>query len=153
MSSNKPYIVRAFYEWISDNQLTPYIQVDVNVPGVSVPMAYVNNGQIVLNIAMSAVGSISMTGDEIVFSARFGGKLEHMHVPFGAIAAIYAKENGAGTALAIELPAETEPNTPPKPMKPSLASVDNVQHEQTNDTDNTGNTTAKKGKPSLTVIK
>lgn len=102
MTSSKPYIVRAFYEWISDNQLTPYIAVDVNVYGVLVPMAYVNDGQITLNIASSAVGSISMVGEQIEFSARFGGKLEHLVVPYGAISAIYAKENGAGTSLAIE---------------------------------------------------
>jgi stringent starvation protein B len=110
MTSQKPYIVRAFYEWISDNQLTPYIQVDTSVFGVSVPMAFVKDGQIVLNISMAAVGSISMAGDEIVFSARFGGKLEHITVPYGAISAIFAKENGAGTSLPIEHPAE-EANT------------------------------------------
>ena len=55
MTSNKPYIIRAFYQWISDNQLTPYIAVDVNVYGVIVPMAYVTDGQIVLNVSMSAV--------------------------------------------------------------------------------------------------
>ncbi len=104
MTSTKPYIVRAFYDWISDNQLTPYIVVDVSVYGVMVPMAFVNDGQIILNISSSAIGSISMVGEQIEFSARFGGKLEHLVVPYGAIAAIYAKENGAGTTLAIEHP-------------------------------------------------
>ncbi|GAA6203851.1 MULTISPECIES: ClpXP protease specificity-enhancing factor [Thalassotalea] len=115
MTSSKPYIVRAFYDWISDNQLTPYIVVDVNVYGVLVPMSYVNDGQITLNISSSAVGAISMAGEQIAFSARFGGKLENIVVPFGAVAAIFAKENGAGTTLAIEhpeveeLPEETTP--------------------------------------------
>ena len=93
MSSNKPYLVGAFYDWISDNDLTPYIAVDVSVHGVLVPMAYAKDGQIVLNIAASAVGSIALGEHAIEFSARFGGKLEHMTVPYGAIAAIYAKEN------------------------------------------------------------
>lgn len=106
MTSSKPYIVRAFYDWICDNDLTPYIAVDVNVYGVLVPMAFVNDGQIILNIAPGAVGSISLEGDCIEFTARFGGKLEHLTVPFGAISAIYAKENGAGTSLAIEHPEE-----------------------------------------------
>lgn len=104
MSSNKPYLVRAFYNWISDNDLTPYIVVDVSVYGVLVPMSYVNDGQIVLNVAASAVGTIALGVEAIEFSARFGGKLEHITVPYGAIAAIYAKENGAGTSLAIEHP-------------------------------------------------
>ena len=80
MSSNKPYIVRAFYDWISDNDLTPYIAVDVNVYGVLVPTAYVADGQIVLNIASSAVGTIALGSQAIEFSARFGGKLEHITV-------------------------------------------------------------------------
>ena len=89
MTSNKPYIVKAFYDWISDNGLTPYIVVDVSVYGVMVPMSYVNDGQIVLNVSASAVGSIAMGELSIELSARFGGKLEHMSVPYGAVAAIY----------------------------------------------------------------
>jgi stringent starvation protein B len=106
MSSNKPYLVRAFYDWISDNDLTPYIVVDVSVYGVLVPVNYVNDGQIVLNIASSAVGTIALGVEAIEFSARFGGKLEHICVPYGAVSAIYAKENGAGTSLPIEHPSE-----------------------------------------------
>ena len=108
MTSNKPYIVKAFYDWISDNGLTPYIVVDANVYGVLVPMAYVNDGQIVLNVSTSAVGSIALGDASVELSARFGGKLEHISVPYGAIAAIYAKENGAGTSLAIEHPEPEE---------------------------------------------
>ena len=102
MSSNKPYLVKAFYNWISDNDLTPYISVDVSVYGVLVPMSYVNDGKIVLNVAASAVGTIALGVEAIEFSARFGGKLEHITVPYGAVEAIYAKENGAGTSLPIE---------------------------------------------------
>ncbi|MDX2370441.1 MAG: ClpXP protease specificity-enhancing factor [Colwellia sp.] len=126
MSSNKPYLVRAFYDWISDNDLTPYIVVDVSVYGVLVPMTYVNDGQIVLNVAASAVGTIALGVDAIEFSARFGGKLEHITVPYGAIATIYAKENGAGTSLPIEHPTEqsisVKDDTESKP-KASLSSV------------------------------
>jgi stringent starvation protein B len=126
MSSNKPYIVRAFYDWISDNDLTPYIVVDVTVYGVLVPMSYVSDNQIVLNVAASAVGTIALGVDTIEFSARFGGKLEHISVPYGAIATIYAKENGAGTSLPIEHLAEenieAKEDTEVKP-KASLSSV------------------------------
>ena len=119
MSSNKPYIVRAFYNWISDNQLTPYIVVDVNVHGVLVPMSYVNDGQIILNLSTAAVGTIGLGTQSIDFSARFGGKLEHISVPYGAIGAIYAKENGAGTSLTIEHPSEEELSA----ESPALSSV------------------------------
>ena len=119
MTSNKPYIVGAFYDWISDNDLTPYIVVDVSVYGVMVPMSFVNDGQIVLNISSSAVGSIVMGETAIEFSARFGGKLEHLVVPYGAIGAIYAKENGAGTSLPIEHPEVAEEDE--APVKPALS--------------------------------
>jgi stringent starvation protein B len=151
MTSNKPYIVRAFYQWISDNQLTPYIAVDVNVYGVLVPLAYVTDGQIVLNVSMGAVGSISLADDAIELSARFGGKLEHIVVPYGAIAAIYAKENGAGTSLAIEHPEpdESEELT----VKPaSLTSVE-LKSSNVKKTKSSTEKSKVKGKPSLTVIK
>lgn len=155
MSSNKPYLVWAFYDWISDNDLTPYIVVDVSVYGVLVPMSYVNDGQIVLNIASSAVGSIALGADAIEFSARFGGKLEHMTVPYGAISAIYAKENGAGTSFAIEHPSDDDietsenRNTNAKPEskpKPNLTSVSSG--DKTSKPKKSG-----KGKASLKVIK
>ncbi len=132
MSSNKPYLVKAFYDWISDNDLTPYIVVDINVYGVLVPMSYVADGQIVLNIASSAVGTIVLGSDVIELSARFGGKLEHITVPYGAVAAIYAKENGAGTSLPIEHPSDEDiealddaqqKDKPHRKPKPSLSSV------------------------------
>ena len=151
MTSNKPYIVKAFYEWLSDNDLTPYISVDVSVYGVLVPLAYVNDGQIVLNISSSALGTISMGSDSIEFSARFGGKLEHISVPYGAISAIYAKENGAGTSLEIEHQKEDvtiveEPNSPLSSVS-SIFSSDKVK-------DSAKATSKKgKGKPTLTVIK
>ncbi len=154
MSSNKPYIVGAYYDWISDNDLTPYIVVDVSVYGVLVPMAYVNDGQIVLNIASSAIGSIAMGADAIEFSARFGGKLEHMTVPYGSIAAIYAKENGAGTSLPIEHPSDDDfsvkedvvSSTKSSKPKPSLSSVSSVDKT-------TKPKKSAKGKASLKVIK
>jgi stringent starvation protein B len=149
MSSNKPYLVRAFYDWISDNDLTPYIVVDINVYGVLVPMSYVNDGQIVLNIASSAVGTIALGTEAIEFSARFGGKLENITVPYGAIGAIYAKENGAGTSLPIEHPTEddvvTEEKSEAKP-KPSLSSVSST--DKSSEPKKTS-----KGKASLKVIK
>lgn len=145
MTSNKPYLIGAFYDWISDNDLTPYIVVDVSVYGVEVPMAYVNDGQIVLNISSSAIGSIVMGETAIEFSARFGGKLEHLVAPYGAIAAIYAKENGAGTSLPIEHPEIDE-----TPVKSSLGVVESEKNE---DSDKQSSDKPAKGRPSLKVIK
>ena len=160
MTSNKPYIVGAFYDWISDNELTPYIVVDVSVYGVEVPMSFVSDGQIVLNISASAVGSIVMGETAIEFTARFSGKLERLVVPYGAIGAIYAKENGAGTSLPIEHPEiddEQETTPEPKTAKPTLKGI--VSSEATasvsSDDDAPKDSTSKpaKGRPSLKVIK
>jgi len=151
MSSNKPYLVKAFYEWISDNDLTPYIMVDVNVYGVLVPMSYVADGQIVLNIAGSAIGTIALGDKAIEFSARFGGKLEHITVPYGAIGAIYAKENGAGTSLPIEHPPEDDNqivDAIPERPKSTLSSVASTGSE----TDKS-NKPKGKSKASLKIIK
>ncbi len=154
MTSNKPYIVRAFYQWIADNDLTPYIVVDTTVFGVIVPISYINNDQIVLNISSASVGAISLVGNEIELSARFGGKLEHLVVPFGAIAAIYAKENGAGTSLPIE-----HAETGSAEIKPKLAPTGSKAPVLTQLDSQTKSTTAKlkpqksKSRASLKVIK
>ena len=151
MTSSKPYIVRAFYDWISDNQLTPYIVVDVNVYGVLVPMSYVNDGQITLNISSSAIGAISMAGEQIEFSARFGGKLENIAVPFGAVAAIYAKENGAGTSLAIEHPdveEEVEEST-----SATLTTVTSDKATSDDDSEKAKPKSVSKGRASLKIVK
>ena len=81
MTSNKPYLLRALYEWISDNHMTPYIQVDTRVQGVSVPSAYVQDHQIVLNITMNSVKDLVIGNDLIEFHARFGGQSEFIVIP------------------------------------------------------------------------
>ena len=158
MTSNKPYLVGAFYDWISDNELTPHIVVDVSVYGVLVPMAYVNDGQITLNIASSASGDFLMGEQAIEFSARFGGKLEHMTVPYGAIAAIYAKENGAGTSLPIEHPTEIKAIDEVEPAKlvksTKLTSVTSVSSANKKSEQERVKASGKnKSKASLKVIK
>lgn len=73
LTPRRPYLLRAFYEWLLDNQLTPHLVVDVTLPGVQVPMEYARDGQIVLNIAPRAVGNLELANDEVRFNARFGG--------------------------------------------------------------------------------
>lgn len=113
MSSSRPYLLRAIYEWIVDNQCTPHILVDTRAPGVEVPQQYVNkDGQIVLNIAPSAVAHLHMGQDDVVFNARFGGIPTDVRVPIHAILGVYARENGQGMLFEPEAPPEPEPAGP-----------------------------------------
>ncbi|GLP95806.1 stringent starvation protein B [Paraferrimonas sedimenticola] len=102
LSPNRPYLLRAYYEWLSDNELTPHIVVDATVAGTQVPQQYVKDGQIVLNILSSAVVGLQMGNDEVRFNARFGGKPHQVVLPMASIIAIYARENGAGTVFDAE---------------------------------------------------
>lgn len=97
MTPRRPYLLRAFYDWLVDNQLTPHLVVDVSIPGISVPMEFARDGQIILNIAPHAVGNFELGNDEVRFSARFAGIPRQVQVPMAAVMAIYARENGAGT--------------------------------------------------------
>ena len=102
MTSHRPYLLRALYEWIADNGLTPHLLVDATRPHVQVPMHAVNDGRIVLNVAQRAVAALEMGNDVIRFSARFGGVSHAVSVPVSAVLAIYARENGQGMALPTE---------------------------------------------------
>ncbi|MEW5288664.1 ClpXP protease specificity-enhancing factor [Erwinia papayae] len=97
LTARRPYLLRALYDWLLDNQLTPHLVVDINLPGVMVPLEYARDGQIVLNIAPRAVGDLQLGNDEVTFNARFGGVPRQVTVPLAAVMAIYARENGAGT--------------------------------------------------------
>ena len=96
MTSNKPYFIRAIYDWIVDNNLTPHILVNADYPGVQVPLEHVNNGRIVLNISPEACRGLHLDNDRIVFTARFSGVTVQVFVVPAAVFAIYAKENGRG---------------------------------------------------------
>ncbi len=96
MTSSRPYLIRALYEWIVDNGLTPYILVDAEREGLNAPTEYADNGKLVLNIAPRAVRELNVGNDAITFSARFGGVARDVYVPVQAVMAIYARENGQG---------------------------------------------------------
>ncbi|WP_407069803.1 ClpXP protease specificity-enhancing factor [Luteibacter sahnii] len=96
MTSNRPYLLRAIYDWISDNGLTPYVLVDAAQPGVKVPPHVIKNGQVVLNLAMRAVANLDLGNDRIAFQARFSGVSQSIVIPLGAVLALYAQENGQG---------------------------------------------------------
>ncbi|MGO2243474.1 MAG: ClpXP protease specificity-enhancing factor [Halomonas sp.] len=102
MKSSRPYLARALYEWLLDNELTPYLVVDATQPGVEVPRQLVQNGQIVLNVAPTAVRDFFMENEAISFNARFGGQPMQVMIPTPALIAIYARENGAGMVFGHE---------------------------------------------------
>lgn len=108
MTSNKPYLIRAFYDWIVDNELTPFILVDAEYPGVQVPTEHIVQGRIILNISPAATRGLLLENDRIVFTARFSGKTEQLFVFPNAVLEIYAQENGRGIAFAAE-DEETDP--------------------------------------------
>lgn len=95
-SPKRPYLLRAYYDWLIDNSFTPYLVVDADYYGVVVPQEYVKDGQIVLNISAGAVGNLSLNNQAIEFNARFRGIPRDIYIPMGAALAIYARENGDG---------------------------------------------------------
>ena len=96
MTSSRPYLLRAIYEWIVDNNMTPYLLVDANAEAVQVPTEHVKNGKIILNVSPSAVMDLDLGADSVGFNARFSGKPMFVNVPMKAVLAIYSKENGRG---------------------------------------------------------
>lgn len=118
MTSNKPYFIRALYDWIVDNELTPYLLVDAEFPDVEVPQEHVSGGRIVLNISPQACRGLHLENDRIVFSARFSGQVTQIFVNPTAVLAIYAKENGRGMEFG-----EEYDDLPTLPPTPSTANV------------------------------
>ena len=96
LTPTRPYMVRAIFEWLEDNNLTPHIMVDTTQPNVTVPVEYVQDGRIVLNIASRARGNLVINNDFINFHARFGGVSQELWVPMQAVMGIYARENSQG---------------------------------------------------------
>ena len=110
MSSSRPYIVRALYEWILDNDCTPYVLVNAEEAGVDVPRQYIKDGQIVLNISPAAVVDLVVDNDSMHFNGRFGGVPVDVFVPMTAVIGIYARENGQGMVF------DSEDNPLPAPQ-------------------------------------
>ena len=102
MTPNRPYLLRALYEWIRENRMTPHILVDAAVEGVDVPEQAVQKGKVILNIDHAAVHDLDMANEWLSFNARFSGRRYEVKVPLEAVLAIYAKENGQGMMFAQE---------------------------------------------------
>jgi stringent starvation protein B len=116
MTSNRPYLLRAMYDWISDNGLTPYILVDAAAPGVQVPQSAIKDGRVVLNVAARAVSHLDLGKDHVRFNARFSGVSQVVEVPMASLLAIYAHENGQGMMF----PAENQPAPTPGPTADAM---------------------------------
>jgi stringent starvation protein B len=160
MLSSRPYLARGLYQWLLDNDHTPYIVVDAEQAGVTVPRQFVQNGQIVLNVGPSAVRELRIENAAITFHARFGGQPMQVVVPMPALVAIYARENGVGMVFGHEpaMPAphveEAQEGAPEVADRdrPELTSVesgsDAAESEVSGD-----ETPPPRGRPSLRVIK
>jgi stringent starvation protein B len=131
MSSSRPYLIRSLYEWILDNDCTPYLLVNALGDDVQVPRGHVKDGQIILNISPTAVQSLDIENDALQFKGRFAGIPFQVFVPIEAVLGIYAKENGQGMFFESE---SSEPQ-PPAPDESSSGQR------------------ARSGKPSLRVVK
>ncbi len=138
-TSTRPYLIRALYEWCTDNALTPYVAVAVN-ERVQVPLEFVKDGEIVLNISFNATTSLKLGNDYLEFKARFGGVAREIVVPIDQISGIYARENGQGMAFPINASKAAKPPTsvgtgteskqpapPPEARSATLVSVESTK--------------------------
>ena len=126
MTPNLPYLLRALYEWIGDNDMTPHILVDAGFPGVEVPEQAVQKGKVILNIDPAAVRELNLGNEWLTFSARFSGRSSIVAVPVEAVLAIYAKENGQGMMFAREDGPDSPDgpgDDPDSPKRPHLTVV------------------------------
>lgn len=158
MTPRRPYLLRAHYEWLLDNDMTPHLVVDVNVPNINVPMEFARDGQIVLNVAPRAVGNFEITDDEVRFNARFGGVPRQVYVPMAAIIAIYARENGAGMMFEPEAAYEEQLSGELEVVEDKPSEGITLVHESEPTSESSSSSDDEpppppKGRPSLRVIK
>ena len=145
-TSTKPYMLRAIHEWCVDNSLTPHLLVVVDSQ-TRVPMGYVKEGEIVLNLNYTATKDLHIDNEQITFSARFGGVSQNLNVPIGAVKGIFARENGQGMFFEVEasLPAKESPKT----LKDiSITSLESPSTQASGEIK-----AIKSKKPTLTIVK
>ncbi len=153
LTSTKPYLVRALYEWILDNALTPHLLVDAQYPGTQVPPEFVQDGQIVLNLAPTAVRNLVIGNDWIHFGARFGGVARELSVPSESVLGIFARENHQGMVF-------PQPEYPREVPAPDDSAPGGERKAKFRDASGAGKTPGKqrakdkpKGGPNLKVVK
>lgn len=137
MKSSRPYLIRALYEWIVDNDCTPHLLVNAEFSGVQVPNGFASDGQIVLNISPTAVRHLHMDNEAVSFEGRFAGVAQSLYIPVAAVLAIYARENGQGMVFDAE---------------PSMLGGDEIDDPDDQGPPN-GEPPRPSGRPSLKVVK
>lgn len=128
MTPSKPYLIRGLYEWLLDNDVTPYVLVDTSSEAVEIPKGIASDGKVVLNLSPGAIQNLEMTNEYLSFSARFSGVAQNVYCPILSVLAIYAKENGEGMMFAEdnqpeEPTADDKPATDKKSKRPGLKVV------------------------------
>jgi stringent starvation protein B len=151
-SSTRPYLLRAMHEWCTDSGLTPYVAVFVDET-VQVPMEYVKNGEIVLNVRYDATAGMTLGNEFIEFKARFGGVPREIIIPINRVMAIYARENGQGMSFPMNTASDAVA-VPKKsvPVRPALSAVETPHAEVASD-DEPPTPTSPSGRPTLTRVK
>lgn len=144
MSPQRPYLLRALYDWLLDNDCTPHLVVDAVQPYVDVPQEHVKDGQIVLNIHPAALTNFTMDLEHVSFEARFGGVPRRIYLPMAAIIAIYARENGAGTIFEAEPGLTSQQDTGPQAV---------TEVPEPSSTDDDAKPIPPRKRPSLKVVK
>ena len=146
LASNRPYLLRAIYEWIVDNNATPHVALFAENPDVIVPEQFVEDGKIILNISPTAAEGLLIDNDSLSFSARFGGKPFNIYAPIGAVLALYASENGEGLSFDYE-PSDNTPPDDPSPAPTKIESVDSSGKKASSSNNK------KSKRPTLKVVK
>ncbi len=124
MTSNKPYLIRALYEWITDNEMTPFIIVDATNPNVAIPEKHIKNGKIILNISHMATHNLRIGNDALECDAKFSGLGFNIYIPMTAIFTIYSQENQLGMTFPLEeITIEEAPTKKPKKEKPKPTAI------------------------------
>ena len=139
LPSNRPYFVRAIYDWLTDNAQTPYLVVDAEYEDVYIPQYLVENGKIVLNISMSAVRELELGNEAVTFSARFNGRAMDIYIPIDAVLGLVSREHGDGMFFRAKEAETTEEDAPEDPPPATLAPEPNKLR--------------KKGRPRLKIVK
>jgi len=149
MNSSVPYLIRAINEWILDNNCTPYMVVDATMDGVTVPLAHVKDGQIVLNIGPQAIRNLSISDEYVMFSGRFSGIAHEIYAPIGAVMGIITKENGEG----MWFPRDDGEGPEPRSDGPALGDISIDGSLSKESVSGVLSKKSKKGPPSLKVVK
>ena len=124
LSRQRPYLLRAMHEWMTDNALTPHIVVDAKAGGANLPPEHIRDGKIILNVSYAATRGLVIGNDSVAFEARFNGVPRAINVPIDSILGIYARENGQGMVFSDEsTPGPPTDDDPKGPSKPSLRVV------------------------------